>query len=440
LQNTMIRAARRIVEKLRQHGHEAFFAGGWVRDSLLNRKPKDVDIATTALPEEVCQLFPNTTGIGILFGVVQVRMYGRAYEVATFRRDAVYYDGRHPSSVSFSGPRQDALRRDFTINGLFYDPETERIIDFVRGCSDIKDRRIRAIGDPRKRFKEDKLRMLRAIRFACNLDFKITTGTWKAITELSSLISEVSWERIRDELIEIISGTAPGLGLTLLHESGLLSHILPEVEDWHGKHSQTKPSIDLFAHTVKTLGMLHKPSAALAFGTLLHELAPSTSHPDTDSGSYGNSLRSGLAIVEKVCRRLRISRKETARVSNLIQSQSLFSEVKRMRQSALKRFLYQPHFDEHLELYRVRTASLGFPLNTFSYCREKLKEYIHEITINPLVKGDDLMDLGYRPGPIYKRILNSVEDLQLEGELKNRKEAIRYVLKTFPLKREKPMT
>ena len=200
----MIKAARRIVIKLRQHGHEALYAGGWVRDILLNKKPKDIDIATSALPQDVMRIFPRSTGIGARFGVVQVRMYGHAYEVATFRSEAAYHDGRHPSTVTFAGPKQDARRRDFTINGLFYDPEAEHLIDYVKGRADIRDRKIRTVGDPYERFHEDKLRMLRAVRFSCNLDFRITAQTWKAIRELAPGILQVSGERIRDELTGIL--------------------------------------------------------------------------------------------------------------------------------------------------------------------------------------------------------------------------------------------
>lgn len=269
----MRRAARRILEKLRLHGHEAFFAGGWVRDFLLRRRPKDIDIATSAMPDEVRRLFPKSRSIGAQFGVIQVPLYGHIYEVATFRSDNAYLDGRHPSSVTFSGPEQDALRRDFTINGLFYDPIADRLIDYVHGRIDIQSKLIRAIGNPDERFTEDKLRMLRAIRFACNLGFTIVPETWDAIRQLASGILQVSWERIRDELAGILTGPDPASGMHLLLDSGLLAHVLPEVAAMRGippqagEHGRT----DLFTRTADSLALLRKPALTLAFGTLLRD-------------------------------------------------------------------------------------------------------------------------------------------------------------------------
>jgi len=429
----MIRSAQRIAGKLRQHGHKALFAGGWVRDSLLHRASKDIDIVTSALPEEVLNLFPNSRSIGIQFGVIQVRMYGKAYEVATFRRDADYRDGRHPSSVFFSDPKHDAFRRDFTINGLFLDPETGRIIDYVRGRSDLEKGWIRAIGDPRKRFMEDKLRMLRAIRFACNLDFKIATGTWKAVEELSPLITEVSWERIRDELIGIFAGRAPDRGLILLQDSGLLPHILPETARLRGKYPPCKTSEDLLSHTIKTLKWMRKPSIPLAFAALFHEVEPFASPREPAKSSHPERPKSSRGIIEKACGRLRMSKKETERISDLVRSQILFLRVRQMRESVLKRFLRAPHFSEHLQLHHAHTASLGLPEDTFDYCRMKLKEFECEAVSEPFLRGNDLTRLGYRPGPIYSRILGSVEDLQLEGKLKSREEALQFVVETYPL-------
>jgi poly(A) polymerase len=427
----MIRAARRIVEKLKQHGHKAYFAGGWIRDSILNEKSKDIDIATSAKPFEVRSIFPNSLDIGAQFGVVQVRMYGRTYEVTTFRSDNAYYDGRHPVDVSFSTPKQDALRRDFTINGLFFDPETNRVIDYVNGEADIKNCRIRTIGNPYKRFHEDRLRMLRAIRFACRLKFKITAKTWKAITELAPLISDVSWERIRDELSEILTGPAPGAGLKMLHSSGLLSHILPEVEELHGRLFQPGYSDDLLTHTIKTLDMLYEPSIPLAFGALLHEIGTSPFDKDINA----DLLEERSKAVKKVCRRLRMSRKETERISSLVESQAFLAQAEKIRESDLKRFMRKQYFDEYLKLYRVHAVSLGIPIDTYHYWRRKHKEFVHELTQKPLVNGKDLISLGYQPGPIFQKILRSIEDLQLEGTLKTHKEALRYIRQYFPVTR-----
>jgi poly(A) polymerase len=426
----MMNAARRIVRKLRQHGHEALFAGGWVRDFLLNLKPKDIDIATSARPEEVRRLFPRSTPIGARFGVVQVRLYGRAYEVATFRSDAVYYDGRHPSSVSFSGPKEDALRRDFTINALFFDPEKERLIDYVKGQSDLKNRKIRTVGDPRERFNEDKLRMLRAVRFACNLEFSITAKTWKAIREMSPGILQVSGERIRDELTGILIGPAPDAGFRMLHESGLLKHILPEVESMNGSFPYPVSCGDRLQQTQKALSLLHPPSVEAAFGVLLHQVCA----PGKTRALSGEDFEPGWKTVEKICRRLRMPGERIKRIVDLVRTMPRFFKVKGMRESALKRLLRKPYIDDHLELHRVVALSSDRPLDCYRFCRKKLIEFKHQLHAPPLINGEDLISAGYKPGPLFTKILRTVEDLQLDGVLNTRKEALRHVKKTYPLR------
>jgi len=409
----MIKAARRIVKKLRQHGHEALFAGGWVRDFLLDRKPKDIDIATSAHPDEVLRLFPLSTAIGARFGVVQVRLYGHAYEVATFRRDAAYYDGRHPAAVTFSGPKEDALRRDFTINGLFYDPESERLIDYVKGRNDLKNGKIRTIGDPRKRFDEDKLRLLRAVRFACNLDFQIMAETWRVIQEMAPAILQVSGERIRDELTWILTGPAPGKGLKLLLESGLLKHILPEVEAMHGRLPCPGSPNDMLQQTRMALALLHNPSTLLAFSVLLHLV--------------GEQAVPTGKTAEEICRRLRMSSEEIKRVTSLVRTQPDFFGVKKMRESRLKRLLRKPDIADHLELHRVAALSIGRALDCYHFCRRKIREYGRELHPPPLITGEDLISLGLKPGPHFKTILRTVEDLQLDRRLRTKKDAILYV-------------
>jgi poly(A) polymerase len=435
--DTMIKAARRIVKKLRQDGHEALFAGGCVRDYFLNRKPKDIDIATSARPKEVLRLFPHSTAIGIQFGVVQVRMYGRPYEVATFRSDAVYHDGRHPSSVTFSGPRQDARRRDFTINGLFYDPEADRLIDYVGGRTDLKRKKIRAIGNPRERFAEDKLRMLRAIRFACDLSFTITAETWEAIRKLAPGILQVSGERIRDELIGIVTGPAPGSGLEMLHESGLLEHILPEVEAMHRIAPFPGSRTDMLEQTGNALSLLHHPSPELALGTLLHNagfcagLSGERSIPSEENAGLGGKT------AEKICRRLRMSREGTERVADLVRTQPLIFKAKKMKESTLKRLLRKPDFADHMELHRVRARSSGIALECYNLCRRKLREYARQLNAPPLITGEDLISLGYKPGPLFKKMLRTIEDLQLEDAFRTKEDAIGYVKRLFPLNKLK---
>lgn len=414
----MRQAARRIVEKLRLHGHEAFFAGGWVRDYLLRRKPKDIDIATSALPDEVLRLFPRSIPVGSQFGVIQVLMYGHAYEVTTFRRDSEYQDGRHPVSVTYAGPEEDALRRDFTINGLFFDPVTGRLMDYVHGKNDIRNKRIRAIGDPTLRFSEDKLRMLRAIRLACELGFTIVPETWMAIQKLAPKILQVSWERIRDELIRIFTGPSPHSGFDLLHGSGLLSHILPEVQE-----ICSVPA--LCNHVRATMTLLRNPSTTLAFAALLHEI--------------GNPLVSGMGspdaceVVEQICRRLKMSNDDASRTGRLVGALSEFTKVQAKRESALKRFLRKPEFEDLLELFRVHLIAGNENLETYEFCRRKLKEYRQQPEAPLLVSGGDLIDMGYSPGPVFREILRHIEDLQLEGILRTKEDALAHIKMSFPI-------
>ncbi|HSW38517.1 MAG TPA: CCA tRNA nucleotidyltransferase, partial [Acidobacteriota bacterium] len=288
----MKKGAIRIIRKLRLHGYEALFAGGFVRDLIMGRKSEDIDIATSALPDEVGQLFPGSIKTGARFGVIQAPMYGRFYEVTTFRSDDMYLDGRRPVSVSFSGPRQDALRRDFTVNGMFYDPEEERLIDFVGGRRDIRRKRIRTIGDPVKRFAEDKLRIMRAIRLSCSLEFTIVNETLTAIKQFAPDITQVSRERIRDELIKILTGPHPDAGVRLLHECGLLPHIVPEIasRQYVKKLGYVRSGAEALARTIFALSLLRKPSEALAFAALLHTIVEPSAANGLPEKPAGTSL------------------------------------------------------------------------------------------------------------------------------------------------------
>jgi len=434
----MRRAAQRIVVKLRQHGHESFFAGGWVRDHLLRRKPQDIDIATSAHPEDVLSIFRCATPIGARFGVVQVRMYGHAYDVATFRTEGLYVDGRHPSDVDFSGPEQDALRRDFTVNGLFYDPLADRVIDYVGGVADIRARVLRTIGAPHARFGEDRLRMLRAIRFACNLDFEIEPDTFEAIKLLAPHILEVSWERIRDELLKILTGPTPDRGLDLLHASGLLIKILPEVDAMRDvpQPAEYHPEGDVFVHTGKALGLLRKPSPVLALATLLHDVGKPPTFEIKDRVRFHRHAEVGARIAEDVCRRLRMSNDETARVVALVREHLQFLNLHAMRRSTLKRFLGQAGFEELLELHRVDCLASNGDLNTYRFVREKYEELKLELLPQtPVITGRDLISLGYAPGPLFARILRAVEDYYLENPRLTTEEAREYVCRTFPHKK-----
>ncbi len=424
------------MERLRRQGHEAFFAGGWVRDHLLQRKAKDIDIATDAHPDEVLRLFPNSIAIGASFGVVQVKVYGHAYEVATFRKEGPYLDGRHPSEVAFASPEQDALRRDFTINGLFFDPIAERLIDYVHGRSDLQRRVIRTIGDPGARFEEDKLRMLRALRFACSLDFEIEAPTWEMIRRLAPKILQVSWERIRDEVVKMLTGTAPGRALDLLQRSGLLAEILPEVEAMRGVQQPPEfhPEGDVYVHTRIALDLLRRPSAALALGTLLHDVGKPPTFSFRERIRFDGHVETGVQMAESICRRLRLSNEETEQVVELTRHHLRFMHVNEMRPSTLTRFLRLPHFSDHLELHRVDCLSSHRNLESYQFCLEALKQARAEAApAPPLITGNDLISLGYQPGPIFREILDQVEDLQIENTLHTREEALEYVLKAFPL-------
>ncbi len=432
----MERAARRIVDKLRRHGHEAFFAGGCVRDMLLRRKPRDIDIATSAVPEQVRRLFSRTCLIGARYGVVQVRLYGHAYEVTTFRTEGPYLDGRRPSSVTFSSPEQDARRRDFTVNGLFYDPTAKRIIDYVRGKADILKKIIRTIGRPEDRFAEDKLRMLRAVRFACSMDFTIEPVTWQAIRQHADEIKLVSWERIRDETLKLLTGPDPSRGLDLLQESGLLRWIMPEVEAMRGvaQPPEYHPEGDVYVHTKLALGLLRRPSPELALATLLHDVGKPPTFSLEERIRFDGHVELGARMAADICRRLKLSNDRTERVVDLVLHHLRFMHVKEMRQSTLKRFLSKQNFRDHLELHRVDCLSSHRDLEGYRFCLEKLRELEREPPPQePLVRGDALIALGYKPGPLFKQILRTVEDMRLEGTIRTKEEALEQIRQLFPL-------
>jgi poly(A) polymerase len=431
----MRKAALRIVEKLRLHGYETYFAGGWVRDLLLHRKPKDIDIATSAHPEVVTTLFSQTALVGAQFGVVQVRLYRRQFEVATFRQEGPYFDGRHPSSVSYACAREDAQRRDFTVNGLFFDPVRNEIIDYVGGQDDLARKILRTIGNAEERFGEDKLRMLRALRFACSLDFSLASETWEAIVKMAPQIKQTSWERIRDELLQIFTGPHPAQGLALLSESGLLAEILPEVAAMRGieQPSEYHPEGDVFEHTRLALSLLRRRSPVLALATLLHDVGKPLTYSVRDRIRFDGHVDAGVQKAEEICRRLRLPNADIDAILSLVRHHLRFMHVHEMKESTLRRFLAMPHFKDHLELHRVDCLSSHRQMDSYSFCRKKLREIQHEPKpIAALLRGKDLIDLGYQPGPLFKEILRQVEDLQLEKALGTREEALDYVCRNYP--------
>jgi tRNA nucleotidyltransferase/poly(A) polymerase len=423
-----------IVRRLRGAGHEAFWVGGCVRDLLRGVAPQDFDIVTSARPEEVQALFPRTAPVGARFGVMIVIENGRPYEVATFRAESGYDDGRHPSRVAFATAEEDVRRRDFTVNGLLMDPETGRIIDYAEGRRDIERRLIRTIGDPDERFAEDRLRMLRAVRFAAALDYAIDAETYEAIRKQASTIRGISAERIREELSRMLTSGGARRGLELLAESGLLAELLPEVLALRGidQPPAFHPEGDVWEHTLRMLALL--PDGAdvrLAWGVLLHDVGKAGTRFEDTAGVhfYGHSRR-GEEIATAILTRLRFSGEETETVRALIGQHMLFMNVREMRPNRLKRFLRMPDFPLHLELHRLDClGSHGF-LDNYEFCREKLTEFSAEELRPPaLLTGRDLIGMGYAPGPVFKEILHAVEDAQLGGEIATPEEARSLVMR-----------
>jgi poly(A) polymerase len=432
-------AARRIVERLRQAGHIAYFAGGSVRDLLRGEAPKDIDVATDARPEQVQKIFPRTYSVGAHFGVIVVLQESFQFEVATFRSDGVYLDGRRPAEVHFATAEEDAARRDFTINGMFFDPAEERVMDFVNGRADLEARLIRAIGDPAQRFAEDRLRMLRAIRFATTLGFEIEQKTWDAVIAAAPAITEISAERIREELVRIFLSPQRARGWDLLDASRLMREVLPELDAMKGceQPPQFHPEGDVFKHTRIMLEMLpERASLPLVFSVLFHDIGkPSTSTVDENGRiRFNGHDRVGAEMTEAVMQRLRFSRAEIDATVEAVRQHMVFKDVPKMRVAKLKRFMARPTFPDELELHRVDCASSHGMLDNYEFLLQKRDEFSQEPIIPPpLVRGDDLLALGMKPGPKIGEILEAVETRQLEGALHSREEALDWVKREYSL-------
>ena len=435
----MEKTACELVAQLRARGHVAYFAGGCVRDIVRGQTPKDFDVATDAKPEAVQQIFSRTYAVGAHFGVIVVVEKGFQFEVATFRSDDVYVDGRRPSAVRFSSPEEDAKRRDFTINGMFYDPVTEEVIDFVGGRADLEARLVRAIGDPAQRFKEDRLRMLRAVRFATVLDYKIDNQTWDALVANAHAITEISKERVREELVRIFISPNRVRGWDLLDESGLMRAIIPEMEAMKGcaQPEQFHPEGDVFQHTRLMLQLLpEKVSVPLVFSVLLHDVAkPRTAIVDpTGRIRFNAHDRIGAEMTEAIMERLRFSRAEIDASVEMVRQHMVFKDVPRMRVAKLKRFMARPTFEEELELHRVDCASSHRMMDNYEFLQRKREEFADEQIIPPpLVRGEDLIALGLNPGPKFGEMLEAVETRQLEGALKTREEALEWLKREYSL-------
>ena len=429
----MEKTAREIAQRLRAAGHIAYFAGGCVRDMVRGLAAKDFDIATDATPDIVQKIFSHTYAVGAHFGVVVVVENGINFEVATFRSDGAYLDHRHPVDVQFSSPEEDAKRRDFTINGMFFDPEKNEVIDFVGGRTDLDAKLVRAIGDPAARFAEDRLRMLRAVRFATVLDYKIDNPTWDALVASAASINEISAERIREELLKIFLSPNRVHGWDLLDQSGLLRTILPELDAMKGclQPEQFHPEGDVFKHTRLMLELLpEKVSGPLILSVLFHDVAKPVTATVDETGRirFNEHDRIGAAMTESIMERLRFSRAEIDAVVEMVRQHMVFKDVPKMRVAKLKRFMARPTFEEELELHRVDCASSHGMMDNYEFLLQKREEFANEPIIPPpLVRGDDLIGLGMKPGPKFGEILEAVETRQLEGALKDRQQALDWV-------------
>ncbi len=433
----MEQTAREICARLRERGHVAYFAGGCVRDMGRGFGPKDIDIATDAHPEQVQRIFSHTYAVGAHFGVIVVLENDFQFEVATFRSDDAYVDGRRPVQVHFASAEEDARRRDFTVNGMFFDPASNQVIDFVGGRADLGAKLIRAIGEPAQRFSEDRLRLLRAVRFATVLEFLIEKETWKAVTDCGAGISQISAERIRDELVRIFLSRQRVRGWDLLDQSGLLGAIIPEIEAMKGceQPPQFHPEGDVFQHTRLMLGLLPDTvSVPLVYSVILHDIGkPVTATVDENGRIRFNAHdRIGAEMTERIMERLRFSRAEIDATVEMVRQHMVFKDVPRMRVAKLKRFMARPTFEAELELHRVDCASSHAMLENYEFLQQKKREFANEPIIPPpLVRGDDLIALGMKPGPKFGEILEAAETRQLEGALSTRAEALEWVKKEY---------
>ena len=440
-------SATDVVRTLRQANHQAYLVGGCVRDLLLGREPEDFDVSTDATPDEVMRLFPQTYAVGAKFGVVLVPVEApttndqrpTTIEVATFRSDGLYSDGRRPDEVTYTkDPKEDVQRRDFTINGLLLDPlKNDEVLDYVGGRADLAAKTIRTIGEPAHRFTEDKLRMLRAVRFAARFDYQIDGATFAAIQKLAPEVHQVSRERVRDELVKMLTEGRARRAFELLDASGLLREVLPEVAKMKGVEQppQFHPEGDVWVHTLLLLaGLPAGCSRTLAVGALLHDVGkPPTFRVAPDRIRFDGHVEVGAKMAEEICRSLRFSNHETEQVVALVANHLRFADVKRMKESTLKRFLRLPQFEEHLEMHRRDCLASHGDLSLYEFAREKLAATPPEaIRPAPLLTGDDLIAAGYAPGPRFKEMLRAVEDAQLEGALGEKNQALEFVRRQFP--------
>lgn len=422
------RLAHDIALQLRAHGYSAYLVGGCVRDLLLKVEPQDYDVATEARPEQVLSLWPDARLVGARFGVVLIATEDASVEVATYRSEHDYRDGRHPAHVAFEhDPRRDAERRDFTINALLLDPENGEVLDYVGGREDLRLGLVRAIGDPEKRFREDHLRLLRAVRFAARLGFDIESETEAALVRLHPLVRDVSPERVRDEIVRILVEGQARRGFELLDRTGLLAEVLPEVAEMKGvpQPPDFHPEGDVWTHTLLMLEGLRDPTPELALGVLLHDVGKPPTYRVADRIRFDGHVEEGVRLTRQILGRLRFSNDQIRHVEALVDNHMRFKDVPNMKDSTLKRFMRLPRFGEHLELHRLDCTSSHGMLDNYELARERFQQ-MGEEQIRParLITGNDLIELGLEPGPAFSRILQVVEDAQLEGRIATREQAI----------------
>jgi len=427
-------AALRICQTLRNAGHRALLAGGCVRDMLLGVRPKDYDVATSARPEEVRALFPRTVDVGAAFGVELVILPEGQFEVATFRCDGPYRDGRHPDYVAFTNEVEDARRRDFTVNALFYDP-AGGVLDYVDGRADLARGVIRAVGNPFQRFTEDHLRLLRAVRFAARLGYTIDDETHDAIRRLAPLVLTTSAERIRDEILKMLTEGGARRAFEWMNATGLLAHVLPEIAAMKGVEQPPEfhPEGDVYEHTLRAIDLLQAPSPTLAMGVLLHDAGKPVTQTFEDRIRFNNHDKAGARIAEGICRRLRMSREQTEAIAWMIENHMRVSLLPDMRESKRIRFLRHPSFPQLLELARADCLASHGRLDVIDWIRDYIANLPPEQIKPPrLIDGTDLIRMGYRPGPLFTEILAAIEDAQLEGRLNTREQAEAFVRGHWP--------
>jgi poly(A) polymerase len=437
--------ANSICGTLCRNGYQALLVGGCVRDLLLGREPADYDVTTDATPDQVMALFPESVAVGAQFGVLLIPRDGQKVEVATFRSDSGYSDGRHPDRVIYSKTaKEDVQRRDFTINGLLMRHDTGEVLDFVGGQADLKAEVIRAIGEPSLRFTEDKLRMMRAVRFAARFAFAIESATRDAVYQHAPEIRQVSAERLREELTKLLTEGAASRGFELLDEVGLLVEVLPEVFAMKGvaQPPQYHPEGDVWRHTLLMLeAVTAGASPTLAWGVLLHDVGkPPTFRPTSETGDrirFDGHVEVGVRMAEGICRRFRFSNEDTEQILALVDNHMKFKDVQSMRASTLKRFVRLPRFDEHLALHRLDCLSSHRHLDAYDFVQRFIADTPpDEVRPQRLITGDDLQAMGLHPGPLFSQILSSLEDAQLEGQIKTREEAREWVERKFAPKRQ----